>query len=53
MAETLRDDGATFVGDGYVLVNNTWGRRDLVNGEDYVQTITHDETVEGVIFNWD
>ncbi len=53
MAETLRKDGAHFVGDGFALINNTWGRRDLVNRVDYVQTITHSGRPDGVVFAWD
>jgi hypothetical protein len=51
MPETLWKDGAHFTGGGYTLLNNTWGRGALVNGVDYVQTITHDDA--GATFAWD
>ncbi|MFO7853792.1 MAG: hypothetical protein R6V44_00925 [Paracoccaceae bacterium] len=53
MTRLLQEDGeAVHLGDLLVL-NNTWGRRDLVSGVDYVQTATVPATLaDGVRFDW-
>jgi Ca2+-binding RTX toxin-like protein len=56
MATTiLRDDFATGYFGPYEVVNNVWGKRDLVNGTDFTQTITYDpaSAPAGVTFAWD
>ena len=47
---TLRADGETARLGPVVAVNNTWNRRELENGVDYVQTI---ELGEAVVMRWD
>ncbi|HKK34839.1 MAG TPA: hypothetical protein VJ994_00945 [Paracoccaceae bacterium] len=53
MTRLLQEDGeAVHLGDLLVL-NNTWGRRDLVSGVDYVQTAMVEATLsDGVRFEW-
>jgi Ca2+-binding RTX toxin-like protein len=54
MTRVLRRDGeSVHLGDLLVL-NNTWGRRELVSGVDYVQTATVGADLsDGVRFEWD
>jgi hypothetical protein len=53
MGGVLRTDGAWAALDGVVIANNTWGRGDLVNGRDYVQTATYGAALaDGIRFDW-
>lgn len=54
MSELLSRDGQWVVLGDVMLQNNTWGRRDLRNGEDFTQTIQYDGALDrGVRMEWD
>ena len=54
MGGRLASDGAAARLDGVILQNTTWGRRELVNGADFTQTVTYGGSLaEGVLFEWD
>ena len=53
---SVTGDSAIWVGlDGWYIHNNTWNRRDLVNGTDYSQSITGTESTfpNGIEMSWD
>ncbi|MDQ2092977.1 hypothetical protein [Rhodalgimonas zhirmunskyi] len=51
----LTGDDVVWIGDGWYAQNNTWNRRDLINGADYSQSITLSDDVfpQGVSMSWD
>ncbi|MEO1689144.1 MAG: hypothetical protein AAFU61_14710, partial [Pseudomonadota bacterium] len=54
MSELLSRDGQWVVLGDVILQNNTWGRRDLRNGEDFSQTIEYGRALsDGVRMDWD
>ncbi|MDF2233477.1 hypothetical protein P2H44_13030 [Albimonas sp. CAU 1670] len=53
MTGVLETDDAEAALGPVVAMNNTWGRRDLVAGRDYVQRIEHGETLaDGLRMDW-
>lgn len=51
----LTGDDVVWIGDIWYAQNNTWNRRDLVNGTDYTQSISLQDDVfpQGVVATWD
>jgi Ca2+-binding RTX toxin-like protein len=51
----LRDDWDEYAKGDYTVVNNPWNNGNLVNGEDYTQTVTFDtkDLTRDVRFDWD
>ena len=52
--KTLRQDWADVASGRYQLVNNVWNKGDLVNGEDYTQSISYGtkSLTDNVTFKW-
>ncbi|MEM6439156.1 MAG: hypothetical protein AAF763_05585 [Pseudomonadota bacterium] len=54
MSGILSGNGHWAVVGDVILQNTTWGRRDLVNGVDFTQTIEYDGAItDGVRMEWD